>query len=297
MTLKIGIKTSQQDTTWAALDADWTRIGQLDAFESVWLNDHLNSAREPIGGASPEAITTLASLAHRVPGKWLGIAVLSATFRHPFVLAKQLTVLDHATGGRLIAGLGAGWHETEHEPFGIPFPPIKERFDRFESALTVIRSMFSDDARQQPGITFDDPYISLTNATNEPGPLTPGGPPLWLGGWKRRGIDLAARYAQGWVTPFILPEGMDGLDYLAEGRQKLLDRMAEIGRDPEGFEFAPQISTGSTRDEWAATLELAVGYVDRGANHVILSMPPDLGPEGVDAIASEIANPLRVARG
>ena len=295
--IRIGIKTSQQDTDWPTLDADWSRIGQHAVFESVWLNDHLNNAQDPIGGASLEAITTLAALAHRVPGKWLGIGVLSATFRHPSVLAKQLTVLDHVTGGRFIAGLGAGWHEPEHTPFGIPFPPIVERFDRLESTLAVLRAMFSDDARQMPGVTRPDPYVPLANATNEPGTLTPGGPAIWLGGQKRRGIDLAARYVQGWIIPFVLPDGRtDRVPYFAERRTMLLDRMGELRRDPTGFEFATQIPTGSSPEAWRETLDLAHRFVAVGANHVILSMPPDLGPDGVDAIASEIAVPLLAAQ-
>jgi alkanesulfonate monooxygenase SsuD/methylene tetrahydromethanopterin reductase-like flavin-dependent oxidoreductase (luciferase family) len=297
-TYRIGIKTSQQDTDWRTLDADWARIGEQAVFDSVWLNDHLNNTHDPIGGASLEALTTLAALAHRVPGKTLGIGVLSTTFRHPSVLAKQLTVLDHVTGGRLIAGLGAGWHEPEHTPFGIPFPEIVERFDRFESSLAVVRAMFSDEARQLPGVTRPDPYTPLVNATNEPGSLTPGGPTIWLGGQKRRGIDLAARYAQGWIIPFILPDGRtDRVPYFAERRSMLLERMAELGRDPEGFEFATQIPTGSTPDAWRETLVHALGFVEVGANHLILSMPPNLGPTGVDAIATEIARPLRDAVG
>jgi alkanesulfonate monooxygenase SsuD/methylene tetrahydromethanopterin reductase-like flavin-dependent oxidoreductase (luciferase family) len=295
---RIGIKTSQQDTDWATLDADWARIGEHDVFESVWLNDHLNNTRAPLGGPSLEAVTTLAALAHRVPGKTVGIGVLSTTFRHPSVLAKQLTVLDHVTGGRLIAGLGAGWHEPEHTPFGIPFPPIRERFDRFESSLAVIRAMFSEEARGLPGVTRPDPYYPLAGATNEPGAFSPAGPTIWLGGQKRRGIDLAARYAQGWIIPFILPDGRtDHVAYFGERRSMLLARMAEVGRDPAGFEFATQIPTGATPDAWAATLTLAHGYVEVGANHVILSMPPNLGPAGVDAIATAIARPLRASLG
>ena len=295
---RIGIKTSQQDTDWRTLDADWTRIGEHDVFDSVWLNDHLNSTRDPMGGASLESITTLAALAHRVAGKWVGIGVLSATFRHPSVLAKQLTVLDHVTGGRLIAGLGAGWHDPEHTPFGIPFPPIVERFDRFESALAVVRAMFSEEARQLPGITLDDRYTPLAGATNEPGTLTPGGPPIWLGGQKPRGIDLAARYAQGWIIPFILPDGRtDSVPYFAQRREMLLDRMSKLGRDPDGFEFATQIPTGSSPEAWSHTLGLAREFVEVGATHVILSMPPNLGADGVDAIAGEIAIPLRTATG
>ena len=294
--VSIGIKTSPQDTDWATLDAVWARIGQYDVFASVWVNDHLTNARDPRGGASLEALTTLAALAHHVAGKRLGIAVLSATFRHPAVLAKELTVLDHVTGGRLIVGLGAGWHDPEHVPFGIPFPPIAERFDRFESALAVVRALFSDEARSLPGVTRSDPFVPLAGATNEPGTLTPGGPPIWLGGQRRRGIDLAARHAQGWITPFLLPGGQtDRLAYFIELRGKLLARMAEIGRDPAGFEFAIQVPAGTTVEARQQGLRLALDSVAAGANHVVLAMPPELGPAGVDALVRELATPLREA--
>ena len=109
----------------------------------------------------------MATLVHRVPGKWVGHAVLSATFRHPAVLAKAATVMDHATGGRFILGLGAGWHEGEHLPFGIPMPPMPERFDRFESAVHVLRALWSDAAARPPGVTRPDPFYPLAEATNE----------------------------------------------------------------------------------------------------------------------------------
>jgi alkanesulfonate monooxygenase SsuD/methylene tetrahydromethanopterin reductase-like flavin-dependent oxidoreductase (luciferase family) len=292
--VRIGIKTSPQDTDWQTLDTSWARIGEHDVFDSVWVNDHLTNARDPRGGPSLEALTTLAALAHHVAGKWLGIAVLSATFRHPSVLAKQLTVLDHVTGGRLIVGLGAGWHEPEHGPFGIPFPPIAERFDRYESALGVVRALFSDEARSLPGVTRPDSFVPLAGATNEPGALTPGGPPIWLGGQRRRGIDLAARYAQGWITPFLLPGGRsDRLPYFVELRSRLLARMAEIGRDPAGFAFAMQVPTGDTARSRRDGLRLALDAVEAGANHLVLSMPAELGPAGVDAVAKELATPLR----
>jgi alkanesulfonate monooxygenase SsuD/methylene tetrahydromethanopterin reductase-like flavin-dependent oxidoreductase (luciferase family) len=296
--VRIGIKTSPQDTDWPTLDATWARVGEHDVFESAWVNDHLTNARDLRGGASLEALTTLAALAHHVAGKWLGIAVLSATFRHPAVLAKQLTVLDHVTGGRLIVGLGAGWHDPDHVPFGIPFAPIRERFDRFESALGVVRALFSDEARGLPGVTRADPYYPLAGATNEPGTLTPGGPAIWLGGQRQRGIDLAARHAQGWITPFLLPGGRtDRLPYFVELRGRLLARMAEIGRDPEGFEFAIQVPTGATAESRRDGLRLALDAARAGAGHIVLSMPSELGPAGIDAVADELAGPLREALG
>jgi alkanesulfonate monooxygenase SsuD/methylene tetrahydromethanopterin reductase-like flavin-dependent oxidoreductase (luciferase family) len=105
---RLGIKTSPQAVDWATLDAAWARIGEHEAFDSVWMNDHLTDVAHDRHGPSLEALTSMAALAHRVPGRWVGHAVLSNTFRHPAVLAKAATVLDHATRGRFILGLGAG---------------------------------------------------------------------------------------------------------------------------------------------------------------------------------------------
>jgi alkanesulfonate monooxygenase SsuD/methylene tetrahydromethanopterin reductase-like flavin-dependent oxidoreductase (luciferase family) len=298
MPVHIGVKTPPQDVDWATLDDAWREIGRHDVFESAWINDHLVDPRLPSGGMGLEAITVLAALAHHVPGKWLGVAVLSATFRHPAVLAKQLTVLDHASGGRLLIGLGAGWHEPEHGPFGIPFPPIVERFDRFEAAVGVLRAMFSDAARQSPGVDRPDPFYPLAGATNEPGTLSPRGPQLWLGGQRRRGIDLAARSGDGWVIPNLLPNGRtDRLAYFVEHRARLLERMAEIGRDPNGFGFGMQVPTGSSEADRADGVRLALDSVDAGATHVILSMPAKLGADGIASVRREMAEPLRQALG
>ena len=141
--VSIGIKTSPNAVSWPALDELWAAAGESDTYRAIWVADHLTDAGIPRGGASWEAMTAVAALAHRVPGMWIGIGVLSNTFRHPAVLAKQATVLDLATGGRFILGIGAGWHEGEHEAFGIPLPPLPERFDRFESSLRVLQALFS----------------------------------------------------------------------------------------------------------------------------------------------------------
>jgi alkanesulfonate monooxygenase SsuD/methylene tetrahydromethanopterin reductase-like flavin-dependent oxidoreductase (luciferase family) len=74
------------------------------------MSDHLTDASRERGGPSPESMTSLAALASRVPGMWVGVAVASNTFRHPAVLAKEAAVLDNVTGGRFVLGFGAGWH-------------------------------------------------------------------------------------------------------------------------------------------------------------------------------------------
>lgn len=291
----IGIKTSPQAVDWRTLDATWQRIGMHDVFDSVWMNDHLTDIAQDRHGTSLETMTAMAALAHHVPGRWLGTAVLAATFRHPAVLAKAATVLDHATGGRYIVGLGAGWHDGEHVPFGIPMPPMPERFDRFESTVHVLRALWSDAARMPPGVTLPDRFFPLTEATNEPPPLTPGGPPLWLGGQKRRGITLAAAVADGWVQPAVaVGEGRPtGLDDFSDRRAALVRALEDAGRDPDTFEFGAQIPTGATEDDRRHALDQAGEAVDRGATHVILGLRPRLGPDGVDAVARQVAEPLR----
>lgn len=292
----IGIKTSPQAVDWQRLDAAWARIGEHDVFDSVWMNDHLTDISGERHGASLEALTTMAALVHRVPGKWVGHAVLSNTFRNPVVLAKAATVLDHATGGRFIVGLGAGWHEGEHEPFGIPLPPMPERFDRFESAVHVLRALWSEAASAPPGVTRPDPFYPLTEATNEPSPFTPGGPPLWLGGQKRRGIALAAAVADGWALPTVVSLGNPSdLVYFTEKRDKILAALEAIGRDPSTFDISAQIPTGTTAEDRRWALGQALEAVERGATHVILGMAPRLGAPGVDAVAREVAQPFREA--
>jgi alkanesulfonate monooxygenase SsuD/methylene tetrahydromethanopterin reductase-like flavin-dependent oxidoreductase (luciferase family) len=291
----IGIKTSPQSVDFSTLDAAWARIGEHDVFESVWMNDHLTDPARERGGASWEALTLTAALAHRVPGRWLGHGVLSNTFRHPSVLAKQATLLDHVTGGRFIVGLGAGWHVFEHESFGIPLPAMPERFDRFESAVRVLKTLFSAEATHEPGVTRDDAFYPLRAAMNEPPPLTPGGPPLWLGGQKRRGIALAAELADGWFLPAQINDDRfaSDLEYFSDRREALLAALDARGRDASTFSFAAQVATGRSREERAAGLDKARESVRRGATHVVLSMPPALGAAGVDAVARELALPLR----
>ncbi len=294
----IGIKTSPQGVDWPTLEAAWARIGEFEVFDAVWMNDHLTDVVQERAGPSFEAFSAMAALAHHVPGKWLGHAVLSATFRHPSVLAKAATVMDHVTRGRFIVGLGAGWFDPEHTPFGIPFPPMPERFDRFESAVHTIRALFSDEATTPAGVSRPDPFYPLVGATNDPAPFTRGGPPIWLGGQKRRGIALAAAAADGWLLPAVTADkNPTDLTYFADRRDALLAALDAAGRDPAGFALTAQVPAGATAGSRRECLDAALEAVRLGANHVILGMPPRLGAAGVDDVAREIAEPLRAAIG
>ena len=293
----IGLNTSPQGVDWQTLDAVWARAGELDVLSMVWMNDHLTDPYFEAGGASLEAITAMAALAHRVPGKWLGHGVLSATFRHPTLVAKQATILDHVTGGRYILGLGAGWHPGEHEPLGIPLAPMPERFDRFESSVETIRALFSPEAAELPGVTRDDPWYPLRGATNQPMPLTPGGPPIWLGGQRRRGVALAARVASGWLLPSVVPGSTIDVEYFRSRRAAILEAIAAQPGPPRAFAFGAKIDVGSDRTRRRGALQDCLAFADAGATHILLLMAPSLGPSMLDKVVDEVALPLRDALG
>lgn len=286
--------TESSGLSWDRLADTWSMAAELPELSAGWMSDHLSDAGRDRNGPAFEALTTAAALAGRLPGKWVGVAVFSNTFRHPAILAKGATLLDTITGGRFILGLGAGWHEGEHEAFGIPLPPLRERFDRYESALRVLEALFSDEARRPPGVTLDDPFYPLRAATNEPGPLTPGGPPLWLGGTKPRGIALAARHAQGWPMPGNRP---GDVAYFTERRDVIRAALEAAGRDPDAFTFAAQLSCGTTARDREGARETALAFRRAGASHIILGVPAAVAPAGLVAVAREVAAPLLEAAG
>jgi len=292
--LVIGFKTSPQDVDWTTLDETWAAAGEEAVLESGWMNDHLTDPYQERGGSSWEPVTLIAALAHRVPGRWLGHAVLSNTFRHPAMLAKQATALDIMTGGRFILGLGAGWHPGEHEAFGLRLPPIAERLSRLESAVRTIRALWSPAAASPTGVDLDDPFYPLRGAVNLPAPTRPGGPPIWLGGQRPRGFRMAARSADGWV----LPAGPnEGLPEFRERRAAILRELEAIGRDPTTFTFTGQVATGTSATDRAAALEIALGFAAAGADHLILGLVARLGPDNLRAVVREVAEPLRAAVG
>jgi alkanesulfonate monooxygenase SsuD/methylene tetrahydromethanopterin reductase-like flavin-dependent oxidoreductase (luciferase family) len=289
--MKIGFKTSPSNVDWPTLDETWAAAGDMDVFDSGWMNDHLTDFNQPRHGGTFECFTALAALAHRVPGKWIGHLVLSNTFRHPAVLAKQATTMDHVTGGRFVLGLGAGWHEGEHDQFGIELPAMRERFDRFESAVRVIKALASPEASRPPGIVLDTPPYRLREATNEPPALTPGGPPLWLGGQKSRGLRIAARHADGWNYVGSVPDS--SVDQFVRRREELFRACKEIDRDPAELTISVQIRAGDNVRERRLALELGRAYARSGCDHLIVVMAARFGAEGLRVMAREIAEPLR----
>lgn len=290
MGLRLAFKTSPQRADWATLDATWTLAGAQGDWDGAWLNDHLTDMNPDVPGASLEAFTLAATLAHRVPGVRIAHGVLSNTFRHPALLAKAAIVMDHATRGHFALGLGAGWFEGEHEPFGIALPPIGERISRMASAVEVMQALWSPAAAALPGITRPDPYYPLAGAVCAPGPFTPGGPAVILGGQKPRGIALAARRAAGWI---LTGTEAGQVDYFIEKRDMLRRALDEAGRDPAGFELIGQVHCGADQASRTQALARAREMVAAGATEMVIGVPAALGPAVLEQAWQDVHRPLR----
>jgi alkanesulfonate monooxygenase SsuD/methylene tetrahydromethanopterin reductase-like flavin-dependent oxidoreductase (luciferase family) len=292
--VRIGFRTSPQNVSWPALEEAWTEAGRHEVFDSGWMNDHLGLYDRDRGGSSFEPLTALAALAHLVPGKTIGQTVLSATFRHPAIVARSALTLDHITRGRYVLAIGAGWHVWEHEAFGIDLPPIGERLGRLEAQVRVIRALFSDAAQVETGVCVDAPPYRLDGATQEPAPIHRGGPPIWLGGQGPRGLRIAARVADGWNYASNLDGTLQGF---IERRDVVLRECVAIGRDPAEIELSVQVVIPSEGEPRRAATRAAIAYGRAGAAHILLTTLGREGAAGIRRLATEVAAPIRDALG
>jgi F420-dependent oxidoreductase-like protein len=152
---------------------------ETSGFDTVMVMDHFYQL--PMLGPPShemfESYTLLSAIAARTERVNLGTLVTGVTYRNPAILAKIVTTLDVVSKGRAFLGIGAAWFDVEHEALGVDFPPVKERFERLDEALTITRAMFRS---EQP--TFEGTHYRVKDAYNVPAPIRPGGPPIMIGG-------------------------------------------------------------------------------------------------------------------
>jgi F420-dependent oxidoreductase-like protein len=171
-------------------------------FDAFFRSDHYLRMGSGSGEPGPtDAWATLAALAVETSTIRLGTLVTAATFRLPGPLAVTVAQVDEMSGGRVEFGLGTGWYDGEHRAYGIPFPPLKERFDRFEEQLAIITGLWSTPVGQT--FSYDGGYYSLTDSPALPKPVQrPKVPVIIGGGGARRTPALAARYADEFNAAF-----------------------------------------------------------------------------------------------
>jgi len=253
--------------------------------DSVWGADHLIFREDGETTGIHESWTVLTAVAAVTSRVEIGPLVLALPFRNPALTAKMAAELDEVSGGRLILGLGCGWHEPEFTAFGYPFD---HRVSRFAEGLAIIRPLLRGER-----VTFEGTYHRSVDAELIPRPVRPGGPPILIAGKQPRMLELVARHADQWNAAWYgRPAEADELRV----RLANLDGALEAaGRDKASLALtagifvafedaaadAPERAIRGTPDEIAGAL---AGYAELGMSHLITHVFPRT-PDAVRRLA------------
>jgi F420-dependent oxidoreductase-like protein len=210
-------------------------------FDAFFRSDHYLKIGGSGGGlpGPTDAWATLAALAVETSRIRLGTLVTSATFRLPGPLAITVAQVDQMSGGRVEFGLGTGWYEAEHAAYGIPFPPVGERFDRLEEQLAIITGLWQTPVGET--FSFSGSHYQLKDAPALPKPAQQPHPPVLIGGaGARRTPRLAAAYASEFNVPFR------SMDETAAAFARVREACAAAGRDAASvrYSFAQPVCCG-----------------------------------------------------
>jgi len=192
-------------------------------FDAFFRSDHyLTMAGDGMPGPT-DSWVTLAGIARETDKIRLGTLLTSATFRLPGVLAISVAEVDAMSGGRVELGLGAGWFEAEHTAYAIPFPPVKERFDRLAEQLEIITGLWTTPAGSK--FSFEGRHYKIDESPGLPKPIQTPHPPLIVGGGgPKRTPELAARFASEFNLPFFPPKDASAQYALVRSACERLDR-------------------------------------------------------------------------
>jgi alkanesulfonate monooxygenase SsuD/methylene tetrahydromethanopterin reductase-like flavin-dependent oxidoreductase (luciferase family) len=263
-------------------------------FDSLWIYDHLLFRFDGETTGIHEAWTVLSAIAEATTRVQLGTIVMCTAFRNPALLAKMAATLDHVSDGRLILGIGCGWHDPEYEAFGYP---TDHKVGRFEEALTVIRDLIRDGRSD-----LDGRWTQVREAVLAPPARSDI--PILIAAKRPRMLELTARHADAWnLAWFGRPD-----ERLARVRADLAAACASVGRDPATLAITvginvryPDLATdafpvGTDGAALTGSAEaVAAGLAEHealGAEHVIANLEPAT-PAAVERFASAV----RVLRG
>ena len=213
-------------------------------FNGFFRSDHFQNISSDPGPGSTDAWITLAGLARETATIRLGTMVSSATFRLPGPLAIAVATVDAMSGGRVELGLGTGWFDAEHASYGIPFPPIGERFDLLEEQLTVITGLWTTPPGER--FSFAGEHVTVRDSPALPKPVQQPRPPIIVGGkGPRRTPRLAARFADEFNVAF------SSLDDTAAAITRVREACEATGRDPDTMLYgaAQTLALGQDEDE------------------------------------------------
>lgn len=283
--MQFGAQLLNYFTTW---EDSLSTIKFLDAgpWHSLWFSDHF---LPPYPGAGLESeaaleswsmLTATAAVTERLR---LGILVTGNTYRNPALLAKMAATVDQISNGRLILGIGAAWFQREHEAFGWEFPSVKERCDRLEEAVELIKMLFIADGP----INYDGQYYKLKDAYFSPPCTQKPHLPIMIGGnGEKRTLRTLARFGDITNIDINLP----GSPELFRHKLEVIERHCkDFGRDPSEIKKTMVIPLRIEKDEKKAEqlrkrhgnwylfgtvpfiIDRIQQYIDAGAEEIIFS--------------------------
>jgi F420-dependent oxidoreductase-like protein len=212
-------------------------------FDAFFRSDHYLKTGGGSGLPGPtDAWATLAALAVETSRIRLGTLMTAATFRLPGPLAITVAQVDQMSGGRVEFGLGAGWYEAEHAAYGIPFPPLGERFDMLAEQLAVITGLWGTPDGET--FSFGGTYYQVSDSPALPKPAQRPRPPVLLGGsGARRTPRLAARFADEFNAPF------QSVQDSAAGFARIREACEAVGRYPASMTYSVAQTVCCGKDE------------------------------------------------
>ena len=205
--IRFGVQTGQQGVEWERMRDFWSKADSW-GYDSLWAFDHFYPIFVPDPtGPCMESWTLLGALSQQTRRARIGALVNGNTYRNPCLTAKMAATLDHASGGRLNLGLGAGWFELEHRSFGIDFKTIMGRLQALDEACEIIKGMFT-----QEKTTLKGKHYNVVDAVCNPKPLQKPHPPLMIGAHGERvALKIVAKHADMWNTTNADPDEMKRL--------------------------------------------------------------------------------------
>lgn len=247
--------------------AEIAKTADEAGFASLWVMDHYFQIR---GVGQPEepmlegysALSFIAASTHRAR---LGTMVTGVIYRHPGLLVKTVSTLDVLSGGRAYFGIGAAWNEKEALGLGVPFPPLKERFERLEETLQIARQMWA--GKVAP---FEGKHYHLAETLNSPQPLSQPHPPILIGGMgEKKTLRLVAKYAD--ACNFFMTD----TEVLRKKIDILKQHCEEVGRNFSEIELTSlgtvNLATGGMTP--AQVIEKCQAMSSLGFQHLIFNMP------------------------